>query len=252
MSNVIVIGCGGIGGYLALPLLKFMEYKYIEWKNQFTKDDVIPKIVHKITYIDGDIFEEKNLDRQVCSTQSIGESKAKYLAQLSEVFSNNVEIDFKSSYVTYKNINEMIPNNAIVFLCVDNHNTRKLIDDFRMESQILVINGGNELNDGNVQLTDFSVKSMSEVHPEIDKPKDKNPGEDCIAGAESTPQLSVTNNMVASIMLCYFNKLFNKISKYYCDIEFDAVDIDIHETYFDINSIETASFDRKKEKKKDS
>jgi len=56
-----LIGCGGIGGWLALALVKMLS----------SEDELV--------LMDGDKFEEKNLDRQMCSKRDIGKSKARCL-----------------------------------------------------------------------------------------------------------------------------------------------------------------------------
>ncbi|MBP6324515.1 MAG: ThiF family adenylyltransferase, partial [Sulfurospirillum sp.] len=61
-SHVVIIGCGGLGGFVSEMLTRIG--------------------VGTLTLIDGDVFEEHNLNRQnFSSIQTLGQNKAKVLAQ---------------------------------------------------------------------------------------------------------------------------------------------------------------------------
>ena len=49
MERVIVIGLGGIGGFVAEPLCRYLNYE---------------PGVREVAFIDGDLYEERNANRQ--------------------------------------------------------------------------------------------------------------------------------------------------------------------------------------------
>lgn len=127
-----------------------------------------------------------------------------------------------------------IDEGDIVFSCVDNHATRKLLSNRGGELQdIVVISGGNDYSDGNVQIYIRRNKKdvtppLTHLHPEIANPKDKNPGEmSCEELAQSgSPQLIFTNFLAAAWML----KTFWKVWKWK---ENPKKPFDYSEIYFD-------------------
>ena len=79
------------------------------------------------------------------------------------------------------------------------------------------------------------------IHPEINEPKDVNPGDSCQAAVTSTPQISVANNMVASLMLIQFYK--------YLEGQNGGIKQDKSELYFDIRDGRVQGYDRRIVKK---
>lgn len=198
--KIKVIGSGGIGGHLIEPLARFLSY---------TEDNC------EVTVIDGDKFEERNKERQRFTSC---ENKAEHtVAQLKEQFPK-VHLRAKGEYVTEDNVITTVREGDVVFLCVDNHATRKLISDRCEElDNVTLISGGNDYTDGNVILyrrqngKDIG-KPPTKLHSKIAKPEDKNPGVftdeerlGCQREAQTNPQLLFTNLAIASTMLnCYY------------------------------------------------
>jgi molybdopterin/thiamine biosynthesis adenylyltransferase len=215
--NIVIIGLGGIGSHLVRPLCRYLN----ELKEEVT-----------ITLIDGDRFEPKNQTRQEFS--GFG-NKAEVLAQ--ELLSKHprLGISGKTWYITEENAYVTISDGDIVFSCVDNHATRKVVSGRCSELQdVVLISGGNDYSDGNVQV--FIRKDgrdltppLTYFHPEIENPQDKNPGEmSCEELAKSgSPQLIFTNLLASAWMLTAFWKLlgWQKDSKGpfgYSEIYFDG------------------------------
>lgn len=194
--KIKLIGCGGIGTRLIYPLAQYLNYS-----NNVTE----------ITIIDGDAFEDRNKTRQFFK---IFGNKARVIAD--DLAKTYTKINFKSreEYITIGNINSFIRCDDVVFLCVDNHATRKLVSDYCEELEnILLISGGNDYHDGNVQVflrsnsENITQPLASIYHPEIAFPTDKNPGMmskkekmTCLQEAERSPQLLFANNAIASAM----------------------------------------------------
>lgn len=213
--KIKVIGSGGIGGHLLEPLARYLSYV----------DDYC-----EITVIDGDDYEERNRERQRFS--DFGNKAEETVGLLKDNF-HKIHFRSKGEYVTDDNIITMIRENDIVFMCVDNHATRKLVSDRCGElDNVILISGGNNYTDGDVLI--YLRKNGEDATPpltalsEIANYKDKNPGEfseeerqGCQQEAQTNPQLLFMNLDIASSMLnCYyayeqgcldFNRVFSDI-----------------------------------------
>ena len=196
--EIKLIGVGGIGCTLA-PFLA----RYLESEGQVTGEAV------RITLVDGDAFEARNAARQ--SFESLG-NKAKVKA--SELARSFPGLSFRAipEFVTAANLPNLIGPGDLVFLAVDNHATRRAVSRRCEElSDVVLISGGNDLSDGNVQIyvrqngCDVTLP-LTRFHPEIADPKDKSPAEmSCEElAAASAPQLLFMNLTVASAMLNAF------------------------------------------------
>lgn len=196
--KIKIIGCGGIGSHLAEPLSRYLCY---------TKDRI------EVTLIDGDDYEERNKERQQFTQFG---NKAQVMA--SELRRKFPDILYKvlPEYITDHNVISSIRERDEVFLCVDNHKTRKLISKRCEElDNILLISGGNEYTDGDVCIfakkDGISAKKynrpLTEIAPEINSPQDINPGDydGCAEMANVSPQLLFMNLTIAAIMCnCYY------------------------------------------------
>jgi molybdopterin/thiamine biosynthesis adenylyltransferase len=214
--KIKVVGAGGIGSYLIEPLARYLSC---------SEDNC------EITVIDGDKFEERNKERQrfvAC------ENKAEHtVTQLKPQFPK-ITFRSKGEYLTPENIISLIREDDTVMLCVDNHATRKLVSDRCQElKNVTLISGGNEYTDGNVIVyrrengKDLS-RPMTQIHPAINSPEDKNPGVEvneersgCEQQTQASPQLLFMNLAIASHMLnCYYASEQNKLN-------FEQVYVDI-------------------------
>ena len=182
----------------------------------------------RITLVDRDDFEAKNLCRQ--SFESLG-NKAKVKArELAREFPG-LSLRAIPEYVTESNIEEIVREGDIIFLAVDNHKTRLLVGRHcEALHDIVLISGGNELTDGNVQVylrkggQNLSLP-LTEFHPEIQDHQDRSPAEMSCEELQqaSSPQLLFTNLAVASAMLNAFYSF--RIGK----LGYDEVYLDIVE-----------------------
>jgi molybdopterin/thiamine biosynthesis adenylyltransferase len=229
MEEISIIGLGGIGSHLANIIGRYVN----SIKEETT-----------INLIDGDFYEIKNLQRQEFGLGKSGLNKAE--AQCLELKDKFKRIYFKEfkEYISEENIKEIIKENQTVFVCVDNHKTRKLISKFADTLQnIDIISGGNEYIDGNVQLYirrkgEKITPSLTDYHKEIEEPGDKLPSElSCEELAmESAPQLLFTNLTVATLM-CWVYYAKEKIEGSYNELP--------GEIYFNIDDMKLHAKQRK-------
>jgi hypothetical protein len=221
-SRIKVIGLGGIGCVV-------LQYLAV-----FLKSLDRPA---RLVLIDGDQFEVANTSRMVF--QKVG-NKAEVKAAETVALLGSCEISVAAvpRYVTPENIGQLILPGDHVFLCVDNHPTRKLVSEHcgRLPA-VALFSGGNEGVDpprergtyGNVQVylrrdgKDVTA-SLTRFHPEIANPKGKSPSEmNCAELAVSTPQILFANLAVASAMLnAYFAYLCGRLT--YQEVKLDVLD----------------------------
>ena len=212
MLEIKAIGIGGIGCALVPFLCRFLQYAGEK---------------ARITLIDGDRFERANAARQTFgSLGNKAEVKARELAQEFEALS----VRAVPEYVTEANIAHLIRDREVVFLMVDNHASRKLVSDHAATlADITLISGGNDYEDGNIQVylrrdgRDLTP-SLTRYHPEIAHPQDQNPAvmscEDLMAAG--APQLLFTNLMVAALMLnAFYTTLQGRLE--YGEVYFDIL-----------------------------
>ncbi len=210
MLEIKAIGIGGIGCAL-LPFL----CRYLQYSGERAR----------LTLIDGDRFERANATRQAFPRLgNKAEVKARELAGEFEALS----LRAVPEYVTAANISRLIDAGDLVFLMVDNHASRQLVSAYAATvSDLTLISGGNDYEDGNVQVylrrAGFDLTpSLGRYHPEIAAPQDRNPAELSCEElmAAGVPQLLFTNLMVASLMLNAFYALSRELPGY-CEVYLD-------------------------------
>lgn len=129
--NITIIGAGGTASHLIPPLLKMLEPE---------------DMVH---IWDGDSVEDKNLKRQMFEPSEVGMPKASAW----ETRLGPFRINAHDVYVGEDNIERAIHEYDIVFICADNMRVRQVIDQRAASlDNVTVINGGNEMDSGSVQL----------------------------------------------------------------------------------------------------
>lgn len=216
--KIVMVGLGGVGSILSERLCRFLNYS-----REYQVD---------LLLVDGDSYELKNYERQ--EFVRIG-NKAEIKADELEMKFSNLSFDVSTFYINETNIGNVIKEGNIVFLCVDNHKSRMIINNYcKNLKDVTLISGGNELTDGNVQLFvrkggENITPDLCAYHPEIANPDDKLPEEmSCEELARSEPQLYFTNLGVATFMCwmfynCVVKEQYEK-SEVYFDIRNMASD----------------------------
>lgn len=215
--DIVIVGLGGIGSVLCDNLLRYLNH--LETDNGIT-----------VSLIDGDFYENRNSERQTFTR--LGDKASVKCAEMNYKFPRLVTTDH-NEYINESNVSSLIHDNSIVFLCVDNHVSRKIISDHcQTLNNVTVISGGNEYTDGNVQIYQRKggvnlTANLTEYHPEIEFPEDQSPEDmSCEELSKAEPQLLFTNLTVATIMCWMFYSLHT------------GKDVTKHgEVYFDIGSM---------------
>ncbi len=196
--GAVIVGLGGIGSNLLESLCRTIL---------FSKSELCPR---SVLLVDGDKYQPKNRNRQ--RVGSLG-NKAEVARGLMKITFPPLDISAEPEFISSKNISKFIKNGDVVFSCVDNHATRKLLSDhFKKLKNGLLISGGNEKIDGNIQICHkqggvYLTPLITYLHPEIENPKDKNPADrNCgeILEVDGDAQILAVNVMIAGMMLGAF------------------------------------------------
>lgn len=215
--EITTIGLGGVGSILSERISRFLNYS--------NSDEV------KINLVDGDEFEHKNLERQ--EFIRFGNKAQIKTEELSNKF-RKLNFSYYDQFVNEHNINQVIKEKSVTFLCVDNHKTRKLVSDYcKTLNDITLISGGNEYTDGNVQIYVRKeghdlTPDLCTYHREIENPEDKSPEEmSCEELSMSLPQLYFTNLSVATIMCWAFYNVVIQNNINNCEVYFDILKMSV-------------------------
>ncbi len=205
-GRLVIVGLGGIGSFLARLVTLFAA----------SLGDVAIRVV----LIDGDSFEERNAARMEVPDL---DNKAALVCSLLNCSFGRPRLSIRpvESYLDVDNVEELIRERDIVFSCVDNHATRKLIGE-RCErlDDVVLISGGNDGVEAGQRGTYGNVQvyvrregrelnpSITRFHPEIREPEDEVPGPSCADLAATTaPQIVFTNFLAAAVMGAAFHRL---------------------------------------------
>ncbi|MFV0466034.1 MAG: HesA/MoeB/ThiF family protein [Lachnospiraceae bacterium] len=121
-SSVCVIGCGGIGGYLIEMLARAG--------------------IGRIKVIDGDVFEESNLNRQLLSSHgTIGKSKAEEAAERVHRINDLVNCIPVRQFADALNVKDLILGYDVVMDALDSITSRKIVASACQDSNIPYIFG---------------------------------------------------------------------------------------------------------------
>ena len=121
-KKVIVAGCGGLGGYI------------IEFLGRVG--------VGHITAVDGDVFVESNLNRQLLSNQqTLGRPKAECAKERMSVVNPEITLTSVYEFITEENVDALIAGHDAIVDALDNGKTRLLIASAARKAEIPFISG---------------------------------------------------------------------------------------------------------------
>ena len=209
--SIAVMGAGGTGSY-------FLK----EVSRQIAASNEIKKQLRSLYICDGDIVEEKNLERQCFLADDIGRAKACVLAEvLNESFLLNwaarpsyvealsdLEALFPFAFQDTPGGQDDVVEIPVIIGCVDNHGARLLFEEFfQKATNCIYFDAGNEFETGE---TVFSYKlngkivgpPRSHYFPDIKEGDTRNRGEiSCTELNQVSPQ-HIYTNMLAGLTLC--------------------------------------------------
>lgn len=201
VNGMTVVGCGGIGVHFIRPAVS-----------------LLPKNI-LVQIIDGDIYETKNLMRQLIPAHIVTMRKASYWTQIVKEMGHPCH-----GLTTYIHDDEafaaLLANGStvrqethgkdsvyIVALCVDNDATRRIVYDAVRMTKVptIVIDMANETDVGDVILWGWDGENdigpfPPKMYPNIANPKDRPPGASCAQQVESGNTQIIPTNMMAACL----------------------------------------------------
>jgi len=130
-SRVAIIGCGGLGGSIVELLARLG--------------------IGKLTLVDGDVFSENNLNRQLlCSEENIGRGKTEAAAERIKQINPNIRTRTYSRFIDSVNIHEIIQEADLAVDALDNVSDRFILEEACQKERIPFIHGAVEGLNGQV------------------------------------------------------------------------------------------------------
>ena len=121
-KSVCVIGCGGLGGYVAMSLARFG--------------------IGRLVLADGDVFAASNLNRQLfCKETNLGKNKALEAKSALAEINSETRIRVYAHMLTEENCGEIIAGCDVAVDCLDNIPARILLEAGCKDAGIPLIHG---------------------------------------------------------------------------------------------------------------
>lgn len=217
-THIVVVGTGGTGGYVIRDVCRLIE-------NKISKNQSV-----KLTLIDPDVVEAKNLIRQNFIKGDLGKYKADVLAEryaaafgieigvITEKCTRNILLELA---LETDSVNRLI-HPLIVIGCIDNNAARREIHEFfkvygMSNGRALAwIDSGNESSSGQVVLgatgeaSTYYLPFITQIYPEILDPKrDPKTEVSCAERAERDVQNMFINMTAANQILNFLNTMYS-------------------------------------------
>src|SRR5699024_4709223 len=120
--KVCIVGCGGLGGYI----IELIGRSGVGYR----------------TVIDGDVFDETNLNRQVlCHTKNIGQNKAIEAKKRMELVNPLIKVTAIDKMLTAKNASTILKGHDVIVDALDNIKVRLLLQEKAKQLDIPMIHG---------------------------------------------------------------------------------------------------------------
>ncbi|HOD55064.1 MAG TPA: HesA/MoeB/ThiF family protein [Candidatus Cloacimonadota bacterium] len=148
-KKVTVIGCGGLGGYIAEMLCRIG--------------------IGSITLVDDDIIDESNLNRQLIShSDNIGKKKAFELKARLQQINPNLNVIAIDDRFSEKNAEYILQNTEIVLDALDTIPVRKLLQQACKQLNIIMIHGAIAGMYGQVSVIYPGDNVLNQIYPDTD------------------------------------------------------------------------------------
>lgn len=195
MKSYMMIGAGGTGTHFIGPVLAYLETYHRNRGEEW-----------QFAIIDGDNFDSGNLERQLFDPGFVAQNKAEAMAQMY----NRYPVVAVPNFIGKAELEAIFDEGDTVFICADNHSIRALVQERALQlADSVVINAGNEMHDGNVQLWvreggENKTPKLTYMHPEITYVgADDRSGMTCAQAAQlpGGGQLILANQQAAAWMM---------------------------------------------------
>jgi hypothetical protein len=223
MKNYMMIGAGGTGTHFVGPALAYLETYHRSRDEEW-----------QFAIIDGDNFDSGNLERQLFDPGMVKQNKAEAMAKMY----NRYPVVPVPHFIGRAELEQIFDHEDTVFICADNHSIRALVEERALQlDDCVVINAGNEMHDGNVQLWvrengENQTPKLTYGHPEIkyNGPEDR-AGMSCQQAAQlpGGGQLILANQQAASWMLAALWRYHENVWRTgWTELQFDLLAGTVH------------------------
>jgi molybdopterin/thiamine biosynthesis adenylyltransferase len=121
-SRIAVVGSGGLGGHVILLLARIG--------------------IGHLRIIDGDVFDETNLNRQpLCNTETINKAKPKIAADVVNLINPSVEVSIITDKVNVANAEHILSEVDVIVDALDNMDDRLMVEKVAKKNRIPFIHG---------------------------------------------------------------------------------------------------------------
>ena len=121
-KRVLIVGCGGLGGHIIDQLARIG--------------------IGSLKVVDGDVFDESNLNRQLLSdVTKLGISKAKAAADHIACINPAVAVEAVNVFMSAENVQELIAGCDIVIDALDNIPARRILADACAKAKLPYVYG---------------------------------------------------------------------------------------------------------------
>ncbi len=121
-SHVVILGCGGLGGFVSEMLTRIG--------------------VGTLTLIDGDVFEEHNLNRQnFSSIQTLGQNKAKVLAHKLQEINPALHVNIQPTFLSLPNDENLLLKANVIVDALDNPELKCSVARWAKENHNAFVHG---------------------------------------------------------------------------------------------------------------
>jgi len=150
-AKVAVVGVGGLGSPVAYYLAAAG--------------------IGTLLLIDGDVVELSNLNRQILHwEEDIGRPKALSAKWKLERFNSDIRIEAFVGKLTAENIDEVLGDVDVIVDCLDNFETRYLLDEYSQKKGVPLVHGAVEGTFGQVTtIVPGKTMSLREIFPGMGK-----------------------------------------------------------------------------------
>ena len=146
-SRVLVAGCGGLGGFIIEYLARMG--------------------IGAITAVDGDLFCESNLNRQLLSrADNMGKNKALAAAERVKAVNPHVNVRAVPKFLTEENAGELLADADLVLDALDNVGARYILEDAAAKAGLAVVHGAICGWDFQVMLVEPGSGKIRQLYPE--------------------------------------------------------------------------------------
>lgn len=153
-SRALVAGCGGLGGFIIEYLARMG--------------------IGAVTVVDGDVFCESNLNRQLLSrTDNIGVNKAMAAAERVRLINPDVSVRAVPEFLTKENAASLLADADIVMDALDNVSARYILEDAAEQAGLPIVHGAICGWDLQVMLAEPGARMIHQLYPEGSSPASK-------------------------------------------------------------------------------